>query len=227
MRVWVLAVVFAFSACATPPPAASQSSAAGALVSDFDARFERGEAIVAEIGAMHARDRLLRELIMQGFRTEMSGETRQAYIDGTEHHFDRVSAENTRRLRAILNDMSWQDLSALSPSAADQVFSLISHSNDVDFKREMAAQFEPLARAGQMRGDRFAMLVDDIAFSEGRPQVYGTNFECRDGVYQPKETEAPETLNARRAEIRLNSIEEYGAEMRGMYGECPAGYSGN
>lgn len=225
MRTWLVATALTVSACATPP--AADPSPADALVAEFDAKYARGEDIVSEIGAMHARDRLLREIIMQGLRTEMSGETRLAYINRTEHHFDRVSAENTRRLRAILRILSWQELTALSPNAAEQAFSLISHSNDIAFKREMASHFEQLARAGQMRGDRVAILVDDIALAEGRAQIYGTNLECHHGIYQPKPIEAVETLDARRAALGLNPIAEYVAESRQVYGECPADYSGN
>jgi hypothetical protein len=91
----------------------------------------------------------------------------------------------------------------------------------------MVAQFEPLAREGIIQGDRYANLVDDIALSEESPQVYGMNFECHHGVYQPRPVIDPVNLNARRAAIGLNSIEEYATESRRLYGECPADYSGN
>ena len=225
MRALILAGLFVMAA--TPALAQTGPATADDLIADFDRRLTRGEAIVAEIGALHARDMLLREIIMEGFRREMSGETRQAYIEGTRHHFDRMAAEGTARLSAILDRITWDELLSLSPRAADQAFSLISHSGDIAFKQRMIAVFEPMARAGRMRGNNVANLVDDVALSEGRPQVYGTNFECRDGVYQPKPTEAPETLNERRAALGMNTIEEYAATMRQAYGECPAGYAGN
>ncbi len=208
------------AASAQPVPAAE-------LIADFDANLARGEAIVGEIGAMHARDQFLRRLIMQGFQREMTGEARTAYIEGTRRHFDRIDGANSDRLQDLLREISWAELVALSPAAADQAFSLISHSSDVAFKRRMIAEFEPLARAGQMPGDRFAMLVDDVAMQERRPQVYGTNFRCLDGVYLPHPTEAMDQLNARRAAIGLSSIEEYTAIVRSSYGACPPGYTGN
>lgn len=207
--------------------AEAQPVPASELIAEFDARLARGEAIVGEIGAMHARDQFVRRLIMQGFQREMTGEARQAYIEGTRHHFDRIDGANSDRLQELLREISWAELVALSPAAGEQAFSLISHSNDTAFKRRMIAAFEPLARAGQMPGDRFAMLVDDVAMEEQRPQVYGTNFRCLDGVYQPHPTEAMDQLNARRAAIGLNSIEEYTASVRSAYGACPPGYTGN
>lgn len=225
MRTFILAGMLAL--LSTPAFAQTAPATATELIAEFDRRLARGEAIVTEIGALHARDQFVREIIIAGFQREMSAETRQAYIEGTRRHFDRVDTESTARLQAILESISWEDLTALSPRAADQAFSLISHSNDLAFKRRMIAVFEPLAQSRRMRGDQVAQLVDDVAVTEERPQVYGTNFECRDGVYQPKPTEDPERLNERRAALGMNTIEDYAATIRQMYGECPAGYSGN
>ena len=86
----------------------------------------------------------------------------------------------------------------------------------------MLIVFEPLARAGRMPGDRVALLADDVALSQGRPQIYGTNFECREGQYVPKLTEDPDHLNDRRAALGMSTIEQYMIEQRQLYGECPA-----
>lgn len=226
MRNLMLAGLAAAAAFATTPAKAQTGAAPQAstseLVGAFDQKLARGEAIVAEIGAMHARDQFLRQLIIEGFRNEMSAETRHAYIDGTRRHFDRIDGANTVRIQAILDAMSWEELTALSPRAAEQAFSLISHSNDVAFKRRMIAVFEPLARAGRMPGERVALLVDDVAIDEGRLQVYGTNFECVGGQHRPRPTEDMDRLNLRRAALGMNTIEESTETMRQMYGACPA-----
>lgn len=219
MRMHGLVLVAALASLA--PDARAQAAEASALITAFDQKWERGAAVVAEIGEMQARDQYLREIMIQGFHQDMSAATRRAYIDGTRETFDRVDDEHTRRLVAILEVISWQDLRALSARAAGQAFSLISHSNDLAFKKRMMAIFEPLALAGEMDGAQFAMLYDDIAQTEGRPQRYATNFDCRDGEYQPNPTEAPEQLNERRAALRMEPMDAYAARMREMYGACP------
>ena len=224
MRTIMFAALAALAMFIAPPAQAQTATApvtAEQLTSAFNERLAQGEDLVAEIAAMDARGQFLRQLIIEGFHHEMSEQTRQSFIDGTRRHFDRIDRANSERLQRILRRISWSELTALSPRAADQAFSIISHSNDVAFKRRMIAVFEPLARAREMPGERFAMLVDDVAQGEGRPQVYGTNFNCRDGVLQPNPTEAPDQLNARRAELGMNTIEEYAAVQRQMYGACP------
>lgn len=116
MRI-VLAAGLAFVCLCSP--AMAQPAAPDELVGAFDQKLERGERIVADIGAMYARDQYVRQLIMEGFRQEMSGQTREAFIARTEHHFDRIDRQNTRGLQAILRRISWEELMALSPRAAD------------------------------------------------------------------------------------------------------------
>ncbi|MEJ0060304.1 MAG: hypothetical protein WDM79_12300 [Terricaulis sp.] len=82
-------------------------------------------------------------------------------------------------------------------------------------------EIEPLARAGEMNGEQFANLYDDVAEGETGLQRYGTNFNCRDGRWQPNPIEAPESVNERRAALRMDTIEAAAAIMQQMYGACP------
>lgn len=204
------------SAHAQPP-----ERSAAELTAEFEARFMRAD-VVAEIATMQKRDRLLRDLIIDGFGSITSEATRQAYIDGTRHLFDRVDAENTERLKAIFDTVSWQELEALSPEAASGAISIISHTSDMAFKRRMLEVFEPLVRAGKFDGHNYANLFDDIALAEGRLQRFGMNFDCIDGRHQPKPTEDMQGLNARRAAIGVMPIEAYAKSIEDMYGSCPA-----
>ena len=122
-------------------PAGEKSAAT--LIDEFENRVTRGETAVAEIGAIHARDQYLRTLIIDSFKTIRTEATRKAFIDGTRHVFDRVDGENTRRLVAVLDTISWSELQALSPRAADEALSIISHTNDNAFKKRMLAIFMP------------------------------------------------------------------------------------
>jgi hypothetical protein len=194
---------------------------AAELIADFESRFMRAD-VVAEIEAMQKRDRLLRDLIIEGFKSITTEATRQAYIDGTRHLFDRVDGENTARLKAMLDTVSWEELEALSPEAASGAISIISHTSDMAFKRRMLEVFEPLVLAGKFEGHNYANLFDDIALAEGRLQRYGMNFDCAGGRHQPKPTEDMPGLNARRAAIGVMPIEDYTKIIEDMYGPCPA-----
>lgn len=200
-------------------PAAEKGAAS--LTSEFEGKVARGEAVVAEIGAIHARDQYLRALIIESFKTIKTEATRKAFIDGTRSVFDRVDGENTRRLIAVLDTISWSHLLSLSPRAADQALSVISHTNDNAFKKRMLAIFEPLVMSGQMEGQAHANLFDDLALEEGRLQRYGADFDCIDGKHQPRPTEDVAGLDARKAKLGMMPMAEYSAQITKMYGECP------
>lgn len=202
----------------TPPAEKS----ADVLTSEFEGKVARGLAVVAEIGAIHARDQFLREQIIASFKTINSEATRKAFIDGTRPVFDRIDGENTKRLLAILDTMSWDELEALSPRAADDAWSVVSHTSDRAFKKRMLAIVEPLALSGKINGQNYANLFDDVALEEGRLQRYATNFDCVDGKQQPKPTEDMAGLDARRAKLGMATIAEYTKQITEMYGECPA-----
>lgn len=226
-RVFAAAVVCLVGAASTgsriaqgQPPTGEKSAAA--LIDEFTAKVARGDAVVAEIGAIHARDQYIRALIIDSFKTIKTEATRKAFIEGTRHLFDRFDGENTKRLLTVLDTISWSELQTLSPQAADQALSIISHTNDDAFKKRMLAVFEPLAMSGQMDGQNYANLFDDLAIMEGRPQRYGTNFDCIDGKQQPKPTEDMAGLDERRAKLGMMPIAEYAAQITKMYGECPS-----
>jgi hypothetical protein len=207
-------------------PAVAQDDAplrtAQDLIGEFEERLARGEEIVAELGEMRARDEFVRELIIDGFQQPMTEATRQEFIAGTQYAFDRIDRANTTRLREILNETSLAELVSISSRAADYAFSIVSHTDDLEFKKEMIAHFEPLALSGRVPGDRYAMLVDDVALAVGGLQQYATNFDCIDGVYQPRPTADMDTLDERRAALGMPTLEIYAEGLRNMYGGCPA-----
>lgn len=68
-----------------------------------------------------------------------------------------------------------------------------------------------------------AYLEDRVAVSDGRPQVYGTQFyEDSDGQMQPRPIFDPENIERRRKEMGLETFEEYQKGMQQEYGRNSA-----
>ena len=84
----------------------------------------------------------------------------------------------------------------------------------------------PLLREAAERGDvpaaYPAWLEDRIAFSERRPQRYGTQFDWDpDGRMSPWPIDDPDGLAARRASVGLSPLEEQQERLRAMVArEC-------
>ena len=65
---------------------------------------------------------------------------------------------------------------------------------------------------------KVAFLEDRICVHEGRPQIYGTQFEHDvHGLPQPQPIADPEHVNERRLAIGMNTIEERTRELQAEY----------
>lgn len=63
-----------------------------------------------------------------------------------------------------------------------------------------------------------AYLTDRVRLGDGKPQIYGTQIEIKDGRWQPRDVEDPENLDRRRKEIGLPPIAEYLKSAQELYG---------
>lgn len=63
-----------------------------------------------------------------------------------------------------------------------------------------------------------AYLTDRVLLAEGKPQIYGTQIEVRDGRWQPCQVEDPDNLDCRRQESGLSPIVEYIKSADELYG---------
>lgn len=121
-----------------------------------------------------------------------------------------IDEENQRALlRMVPEDGGWFSISRYGRDAARAAFLIIQHSNQ-DLWRRFLPSIERMAKAGEAEGPSYALLYDRLALSEGRPQRYGSQMECRGGRYVPQEPlEDPSTLDARRAALKMIPYAEY------------------
>lgn len=66
-----------------------------------------------------------------------------------------------------------------------------------------------------------AYLTDRVRTAQGKRQIYGTQFKEVNGTLQPEPIEDPGHVDARRASIGLNSLDEYRAQVAQTCGKPP------
>lgn len=123
---------------------------------------------------------------------------------------DPVDRANQARLLELAPAEGWFHPSVYGERPAAAAFLIVQHSN-ADLWRRFVPVLEPLARAGEIDGQDYALMYDRLALSEGRPQRYGSQMVCRDGRYVVNTLEAPEGVDARRAELGMGPLAEYEA----------------
>jgi uncharacterized protein DUF6624 len=149
------------------------------------------EALAAEILAMADED--------QRMRREVSADARP--WDTT------IDERNTRRMRAIVNEIGWPTVSRVGPEAEHMAWLLVQHA-ELELQKEC---FALMAReqSDEVCPQHLAYLEDRIRVREGLPQRYGTQLEKDDGGWKPLPTEDPAGLDARRQAVGLEPISEY------------------
>ena len=219
MKNWsLIALSLVATACVSPGEPVLDKSA------EFIERALADEDLVAEMGAITARDVYIRENIIEEMKTAgFDADARERFIEETSFIFTNIDDENTDRLKTLLVEYEWRDLFKASPRLAERMLSVVNHAgHDTLFQIETLAELEGLVAEGYVEGGYYARLYDKISTASGRPQRYGTQFKCLDGKFQPMEMESPTQVDERRAEMSLNTLAEYTAQQVRYYGECPA-----
>jgi len=116
-----------------------------------------------------------------------------------------VDDENTAWLKADIAKNGWFLISRDGPDADNAAWLMAQHADqDLPFQKQILALIEPLVARHESNPKNYAYIYDRVAVNEQRPQRYGTQGGCNDaGAWHPRETEAPEALDARRASVGL------------------------
>jgi hypothetical protein len=159
-----------------------------------------------ELLAMEAEDiRVRAELLAQG-----------ALGDGYNPRMREVHERNTTRLKAIIAAHGWPGRSLVGQDGSHAAWRVVQHAiGDPSFQHSCLAAIEKSVADGEAPLAQFAFLVDRVRYFEGRPQIYGTQFDWdENGEMNPWQIEDPEHVDERRSRAGLNTIAERTREIR-------------
>lgn len=204
------------------------SLSAGAALADplSDAQAKVAEvtakaAVIEALTGMGEVDYLARTRFLD-IRKAVPAEQQPAIERAVGAQIDAMDQAHERRLEALMTaNPGWFPISVYGQRAAGAALTIVNHSQNLAFRKKAMAQMEPLVAAGELPSN-YGNVYDRTAVMEGRPQRYGTqNFRCVNGDYAaPADVEAPEQLEARRAQLRLEPYAVSFAGMRQIYGPC-------
>lgn len=140
-----------------------------------------------------------------------------ALFDGYHPDMERLHNENAQQLDQIIATLGrWPSPAVIGAEASEAAWLIVQHAiGQPDFQRRMLALIRSAASADEVPAWHAACLEDRIRVFEGRPQIYGTQFDWDDtGALSPAPIEDAQNVNARRAAAGLNTIEEKTEEMR-------------
>ncbi len=159
-----------------------------------------------ELLAMEAEDKRVRaELLEEG-----------TLGDGYNPRMRQVHERNATRLKAIIAANGWPGRSLVGQDGSHAAWRVVQHAiGDPSFQRSCLAAIEKSVADGEAPLAQFAFLLDRVRYFEGRPQIYGTQFDWNEnGEMNPWQIEDLEHVDERRSRAGLNTIAERTREIR-------------
>lgn len=140
-----------------------------------------------------------------------------ALFDGYHPEMEAVHVENARLLDEALDAIgAWPGRTRFGDDGAAAAFTIVQHAISLPaFQRRALALLLDAAAKGEINIVDAAYLSDRIAVFEGRPQIFGTQFEWDEqGQLSPAPIAEPEQVDQRRASIGLPAMADTIAHMR-------------
>jgi hypothetical protein len=156
---------------------------------------------------------LTTELLQMGER----GQAMRRRAMTTESAWDySVDEANTARLRQIVETHGWPTLSQVGEKAAHAAWLLVQHAPDLAFMKQCLRLMEAMP-ADEVCPSDMALLEDRILTADGKPQLYGSQFEVHGHEIRPYPIDRPADLDERRSRVGLEPFNQYQARIRRMY----------
>jgi hypothetical protein len=159
-------------------------------------------------------DQKLRETLLSAAERDGAVRDRLAadgsLFDGYHPEMEAVHEQNAAILTGILESHGWPGTELAGKDGSEAAWLIVQHAIGLpDFQRRCLALIEGAVRRGEAPAWQAAYLADRIRTLEGRPQLYGTQFDWDDqGLMSPQPIEDPDGIDARRAEIGLPPLAE-------------------
>lgn len=153
---------------------------------------------------------------------ERDVETRMRLADGGALHagyhpeMEAVHLDNARLLERVFDAMGWPHHEALGEDGAAAAFLILQHAiSRPDLQRRGLELMLEAIPSGHANALDAAYLSDRIAVFEGRPQLFGTQFDWdAQSQLSPAPVRDPAELDERRASVGLPPMAETIAQMR-------------
>jgi hypothetical protein len=137
-------------------------------------------------------------------------------FDGYHPEMQAVHEDNAAALDEIIQVHGWPTAELAGPDGAEAAWLIVQHAIGLPaFQRRCLDHLQRAATSGQIPAWQPAMLLDRIRILEGRPQVYGTQFDwTAEGEMEAFPIEDAGRVEQRRAAVGLPSFADTKAAMQ-------------
>jgi hypothetical protein len=179
---------------------------------------EQQQALRLELEAMFDSDQRYRAEIQKSLMADPSPKNQQAQQKRYAEKQLPLDQRNVKRLEEIVARYGWPGRSLVGYKASNAAFLVIQHAYPQTQERYLPL-LKGAADKGEAQADQAAMLEDRILMSQGRKQIYGTQFapdEVRGG-FKLYPIEDEKNVDQRRAKVGLPPLAEYLKDFARVY----------
>ncbi|WP_289662829.1 DUF6624 domain-containing protein [Flavobacterium panacagri] len=129
---------------------------------------------------------------------------------GYNPEMEKLHNKNAGELEDIINQIGYPSIDKVGEEASQNAWIIIQHAIALpDFMRKCAKELEKAVNENKADPINLAYLTDRIAVFEGKPQLYGTQFDWdKNGEMSPNFFDDVTKVNERRKQIGFNTLEE-------------------
>lgn len=127
-------------------------------------------------------------------------------FDGYHPLMETVHLENAARLERMITENGWLGKTLVGADGAEAAWLVLQHAiSRPDLQRRGLEILRREVERGEIPARQAAHLEDRILYFEGKPQIYGTQFDWNEpGEMAPHEIFEPENIDERRAAVGLS-----------------------
>ena len=179
----------------------------GLFLLSFSLSFgQTNQKLANEINKMYELDQSVQTDLIEALQSKASKE-KIAEVD-------KFKVETFKKhipvLKKIIADHGFPSYDLVGKEAGDKFFTMIQHSDsDVKFQKDCLKIIAKLVKKKQANARSFAFLTDRVNINSGKPQIYGSQLDYKDGQAFSKNLKDPKNINKRRAELGLEPLEDY------------------
>ena len=160
---------------------------------------------------------LAMEKIDQKARKECAAGDADEQIECLEKTAETIDKPNTKRLEEIFKKYGFPTVKLVGKDGFQAFLLLLQHSSSDSLREKSLKPIEKAFKRGEITPLEYANFTDRLLLHQGKPQIYGSGFETKDGKLVMSKTKDIKNLDKRRRKIGLPPIADYVKTLKEIY----------
>lgn len=129
-----------------------------------------------------------------------------------------MDAVHTNTMKRIIEEYGWPTIARVGVQASNDAWLIVQHADhDRAFQKKCLRILKSL-KPGEVSLHNIAYLEDRLLVAEGKPQLYGTQFQGKGKDLKPRPIRDEISVDQRRKAMGLDTLAQYQVTMHKMYG---------